>query len=52
MVLATVFTAGSITQTLAPTFSTVADERCRMPANIEVICVIRNTEKVMPITTE
>ena len=27
---------------------TVADERCRMPANSEVISIIRKTAKVMP----
>jgi len=41
-------TAGSITHTLAPMFMTVEDDLFRMPANIEVIIVIRKTANVMP----
>ena len=46
--LATVWTAGSITQTLAPMLITVADERLRMPENSDVISIIRNTANVIP----
>jgi hypothetical protein len=38
-----------MTHTFAPMLSTVADARFRTPANIEVICTIKNTAKVMPI---
>ncbi len=48
MVLATVWIAGSITQIEAPILMTVADERVRIPANSEVISIIRNTAKVIP----
>ncbi|GJJ04271.1 hypothetical protein RugamoR64_48090 [Duganella rhizosphaerae] len=40
MVLTTVFTAGSITHTLAPMLLTVAEEWLRIPENIDVICTI------------
>jgi hypothetical protein len=48
MVLATVWIAGSITQIDAPMLMTVAEERARMPANREVISIIKNTAKVIP----
>ena len=48
MVLATVWTAGSITHTLAPMLITVADARLRTPANIDAIMIIRKTAKPMP----
>ena len=49
MALLTFVTAGSITQTLAPVFVTVADAFFIIPANIEVIWIMRNTEKVRPM---
>ena len=48
MELATVWIAGSMTQIEAPILMTVADERIRIPANNDVISIIRNTANVMP----
>src|ERR1035438_490632 len=44
-----VLTAGSMIHIAAPMLVTVAKARFRIPANIAVICIIRNTAKVMPI---
>ncbi len=51
MLLATLVTAGSMTQTLAPVLMTVAEAFFIIPANIEVIWIIRKTEKVIPISS-
>jgi hypothetical protein len=40
-----------MTQTEAPILMTVAEERLRMPANSEVISIIRKTANVMPISS-
>jgi hypothetical protein len=48
MLLATVFTAGSMTQSFAPVFITVAEARLMTPANIDVTITISRTAKVMP----
>lgn len=48
MLFAVVFTAGSITQILAPMFITVEDDLCKIPANIDVIITIKKTAKVIP----
>src|SRR5271166_2617233 len=40
-----------MTQIEAPMLMTVAEERNRMPANSEVISIIRNTANVMPISS-
>jgi hypothetical protein len=48
MVFATVFTDESITQILAPTFITVAEALCSMPANIDVIITIRKIANIIP----
>src|SRR5579875_2387991 len=49
MVLATVFTAGSMTHMGAPMLMTVEDARLRTPANMEVIATMRKTAKVRPM---
>src|SRR5579871_1316673 len=51
MELATDWTAGSMTHTLAPILITVAEPRFSTPANSEVIAIIRNTAKVMPMSS-
>ena len=51
IVLATVWTDGSMTHMDAPRLMTVADARLRTPANSEVIAIIRNTAKVMPTSS-
>jgi hypothetical protein len=48
MVLATVWIAGSITQIEAPILMTVAEERARIPANRDVISIIKKTANVIP----
>ena len=48
MLLLTLVTARSITHTFAPVFVTVADAFFIIPANIDVIWIMRNTENVMP----
>ncbi len=42
-------TAGSITHTLAPVLVTVAEAFFIIPANIDVIWIMRNTENVIPM---
>ena len=51
MLLATLVTARSITQTLAPVLVTVADAFRIMPANIDVCWIMRKTEKVIPMSS-
>ena len=50
MALLTLVTARSITQTLAPVLVTVAEAFFIIPANIDVIWIMRNTEKVIPMS--
>src|ERR1035441_4262893 len=47
--LVAVLTAGSMIHIVAPILVTVEKARFRIPANIAVICIIRNTAKVIPI---
>ena len=48
MVLATVLTERSMTQTLAPMLTTVAEARAMIPENMEVIWTIKKTAKMIP----
>ena len=48
--LVAVFTAGSMIHIAAPILVTGEKARLRMPANMAVISIIRNTAKVMPIS--
>ena len=51
MLLATLVTARSMTHTFAPVFVTVADAFFIIPANIDVIWIMRNTENVIPMSS-
>ena len=51
MALLTFVTARSMTQTLAPVFVTVAEAFFIIPANIDVIWIMRNTLKVSPMSS-
>ena len=48
--LVTIWTDGSITQIRAPMLITVAGARFSTPSDVAVICLIRKTAKVMPIS--